>query len=623
MNKLSLTTKLSLLLLLPLVAVAFFGYRTSWEKWCVYRDYVALDQNSAVLQQIGNTVHELQKERGRTAGFLSSKGTQFTNELRGQRETTDAKVRQLHELMKTFDAQLFGDEFGGKLRVALADLQKVSATRESADKLAVTAVESTAYYSRTISQLLDVIVAMSHLSKDAAIGNGISCYVNFLEAKEQAGIERAGLTGVFAAGQFSGDGFYRVTAAQAAQRTFLRVFESFATDAQKQFANEKVSGPAVEAVEVLRRTAREKASTGGFGVASAEWFDASTRRIDLMKEVEDRLAADYEKSATEIKLAARREFGGLAITTVAVLLLTAAATWWLLRTVTRGILAIAVRLGDGSREVSSASTQVSAASQHSAAGASEQAASLEETSASLEELSSMTKRNAEAAAQAKALAADTRTAADSGCAEMVEMKVAVEAIQTSGRNIAKIIKSIDEIAFQTNLLALNAAVEAARAGESGAGFAVVADEVRSLAQRSALAARETAEKIEESVRTTDRGVQISTRVAQHFSEIATKTRHMDTLVTEIAGASTEQMQGINQVNTAVAQMDKVTQASAAGAEETAAQAEELDAQAAELTGVINQLKALVEGASRSAEVDAVSSAEQAPRARRSFAGFSA
>jgi methyl-accepting chemotaxis protein len=172
----------------------------------------------------------------------------------------------------------------------------------------------------------------------------------------------------------------------------------------------------------------------------------------------------------------------------------------------------------------------------------------------------------------------------------------MDAIKASAGNIAKILKSIDEIAFQTNILALNAAVEAARAGEAGAGFAVVAEEVRALAQRSATAAKETAEKIADSVRDSDRGVEISGRVVRHFAEIVVKARQVDTLVAEIATASTEQTQGIGQVNDAVSQMDNVTQANAAGAEETASQAQELNAQAAELTAVIGRLLVLIGGA---------------------------
>jgi methyl-accepting chemotaxis protein len=240
----------------------------------------------------------------------------------------------------------------------------------------------------------------------------------------------------------------------------------------------------------------------------------------------------------------------------------------LVRGVTRTLVRISVSLDEGSKQVASAAGQVSSSSQSLAEGASEQAASLEETSSSLEEMASMTKRNSENAQKANDLAKEARTAADKGAADMLTMNTAMEAIKTSSDDIAKIIKTIDEIAFQTNILALNAAVEAARAGEAGMGFAVVADEVRNLAQRSAQAAKETAGKIEGAISKTTQGVDVSGKVATALKEIVTKVRQVDELVAEVAGASREQTQGITQINTAVSQMDKVTQSNAASAEES-------------------------------------------------------
>jgi methyl-accepting chemotaxis protein len=178
---------------------------------------------------------------------------------------------------------------------------------------------------------------------------------------------------------------------------------------------------------------------------------------------------------------------------------------------------------------------------------------------------------------------------------MHTMSAAMEAIRISSNDIAKIIKTIDEIAFQTNILALNAAVEAARAGEAGMGFAVVADEVRNLAQRSAQAAKETADKIEGAIAKTAEGVEVSGKVAQALNDIVTKVRQVDELVTEVSGASREQTQGITQINVAISQMDKVTQSTAASAEESAAAAQELNAQAETMKQSVAELLQLVGG----------------------------
>jgi methyl-accepting chemotaxis protein len=254
-----------------------------------------------------------------------------------------------------------------------------------------------------------------------------------------------------------------------------------------------------------------------------------------------------------------------------------------------------VTLDNTAVETSASIGQIRSASQLLADGSSEQAASLEETSASLEEMSSMTKRNAESAAQAKDLSAQTRSAADHGMLAMTEMKRAMDDIKASSDGIAKIIKTIDEIAFQTNLLALNAAVEAARAGEAGAGFAVVADEVRSLARRSAESARETAEKIEEAIRKSEHGVSISAKVGDALGQIVDRAQKVDSLVGEIAEASQEQSRGISQVNGAVSQMDRITQTNASSAEETSSVALQLDAQAITLKTAIEGLHHLVSG----------------------------
>ena len=268
---------------------------------------------------------------------------------------------------------------------------------------------------------------------------------------------------------------------------------------------------------------------------------------------------------------------------------------WVTHSTSRTLALIATTLDTEASETAAASAQVAASSQSLAESASEQAASLEETSAAIEELSSMVKRNTDAAQRAKELAGQTRAAADTGATDMREMQTAMGEIKGSSDSVSKILRDIDEIAFQTNILALNAAVEAARAGEAGMGFAVVADEVRNLAQRSAKAAKETAAKIEDAISKSQRGVEISARVAKNFDDIAGKTREVDQYVAEIAGASSEQGQGIGQINTAVTQMDKVTQANAASAEETASASEELSAQAESLQATVNQLQQLVAG----------------------------
>lgn len=266
---------------------------------------------------------------------------------------------------------------------------------------------------------------------------------------------------------------------------------------------------------------------------------------------------------------------------------------WLAGSLAGPVGRVANDLAEIARSLTSSAAQLAESSQSVAQGTTTQAASLEETSASLEEMTAMTQRNAVHAQQARDLAGRTRTAADTCKAEMEQMQSAMAEIEESSQQVARVLKTIDEIAFQTNLLALNAAVEAARAGEAGMGFAVVADEVRALALRAAAAARETSGQIEVSVVRSRRGAEVSRKVAQSLEELVRCARQVDDLVSEIAAASQEQSRGIAQISSAVSQMDKVTQSNAAAAEETAATAQELSARAELLRRAVADLETVI------------------------------
>ncbi len=319
-------------------------------------------------------------------------------------------------------------------------------------------------------------------------------------------------------------------------------------------------------------------------------YDDSIKAIDANMEYNETLASNVSKASKETARSSTRM-----VSTLLGLSLVAAAllTWGIVRSTNRVLRDVATNLDQGATQTASAARQVSVASQNLSSGASEQAASVEETSASLEEISSMIRSTADNAEKAKALAGEAHAVAQAGSRTMVEMTQAMAAIDTSSAEVAKIVKNIDEIAFQTNILALNAAVEAARAGEAGAGFAVVADEVRSLAQRSAAAAKETADKIEAAIASSRNGSISCAKVGESLTQIANKVSCTDALVAEIATAAREQAQGIEQINTAITQMDQVTQSNSASAEESASAAEELDAQAASLKDMVGQLRQLV------------------------------
>ena len=265
--------------------------------------------------------------------------------------------------------------------------------------------------------------------------------------------------------------------------------------------------------------------------------------------------------------------------------------------VIRPVKSVIESLSESAEQVASASMQIASTSQSLAEAASEQAAGVEETSASVEEIATMTTQNSDNAQQAKLFSDETWTSITKAGASMGGVMTSMQEISKASEETAKIVKTIDEIAFQTNLLALNAAVEAARAGEAGAGFAVVADEVRNLAIRAAGAAGNTATMIEGTVSKVKDGHELVRKTDEDFQAVGSGSKKVIELVAEIAAASDEQSQGIKQINTAIQEMDKSTQMNAASAEEAASASEELSAQAMQMKMYVGQLETLISGKS--------------------------
>ena len=267
----------------------------------------------------------------------------------------------------------------------------------------------------------------------------------------------------------------------------------------------------------------------------------------------------------------------------------------IVRSVTSTLLKLAQTMSGGAEQVAAAATQVAAVSQSLAQASSEQAASLEETSASGHDLAAMTRQNVEHTQRASESVLETDRKLKVANETLGNMVGSMGEINSSSKKISKIIRVIDEIAFQTNILALNAAVEAARAGEAGMGFAVVADEVRNLAQRCAQAARDTSGLIEESIQTVDGGSAKLSQVVSAIEGIAQQAAGVKEVMTSVNDASQEQARHIDQISAAVAQMQRVTQNTAASAEQGAAASEELTQHAEAMRDSVSELQIMVAG----------------------------
>jgi methyl-accepting chemotaxis protein len=333
-----------------------------------------------------------------------------------------------------------------------------------------------------------------------------------------------------------------------------------------------------------------------------------TKTLPALEAVKDKMAGlmtqfDSKRMVAEETMVSKGANSKLAsiVVTAAAFITGILMSFFIIRSITGPIFRIIEGLNEGAAQVASVSGQVSSASQGLAECSSEQAASIEETSSSLEEMSSMTKQNADNTKEAARLVKVSGESMGSSHKHLQGTNNCMNDISKHGEEISKIIKTIDEIAFQTNLLALNAAVEAARAGEAGAGFAVVADEVRNLALRCAEAAKNTEELVQATLTDIGQGTDLVAKTLEEFYRMGEDAKKVSELFAEVSTASDEQTKGIDQINIAVAEVDKITQQNAANAEESASASEEMNAQADQMKGFVDDLVRLVGGSTKGAK----------------------
>ncbi|MBI5439553.1 MAG: nitrate- and nitrite sensing domain-containing protein, partial [Nitrosomonadales bacterium] len=336
-STLKMRTKLILIVTVPLLGLLYFSISSTIEKASVAREMGKLESLAGLSVKIGGIAHELQKERGMTAGFLGSQGVKFASELPAQRSETDKKTGELKQALTAFNTDQFDPSLKNLLNEAWENIDGLGAKRNAVSALSIPVPEALGYYTKTIGSSLDIPNQTSTLSSDSQVARLASAYAALLWAKERAGQERAILTGVLAADKFTPEIFARFLSNTAGQDVYMKVFATYALDEQKEFYKNKVSGPAVEEVALIKKTVVEKVNEKSLGLDSAKWFKVATDRINLLKEVEDKLSGDLMKTADKLKGSARALMTFYITLSVVALLMTLFFATYMIRALLRQI----------------------------------------------------------------------------------------------------------------------------------------------------------------------------------------------------------------------------------------------------------------------------------------------
>ena len=727
LSKLSIKQKLILIMLIPLTVVILLAAKLAVDSFSTSKNLRALDKVVILSVKIGDLVHETQKERGMTAGFLGSNGDKFKTELPTQRLAVDEKLNELNSFLNTFNKDAYSLEFLENLNNSLKKLQDLNTTRNGVNSLSMNASIAIAYYTDTNTLLLNTIGTITKLSNSSKVSQELISYMNFLLSKERAGIERAVGTNTFAKNSFGEGMKARLYTLVAEQNAYMDSFLKVAPFEIVEFYKTNFQGEAIDEIQKMRKTLLYSNIESNFGVDANYWFKQMTDKINILKKIEDYISTNLIKTIDEEMNEANRNmiiFGLLSALGIALTMILArtiaftilidvdsvkrgvenffafinfekddielikinsndelgmmsriinknieetkvniqkdraliADTIRVTNQINKGYLDSKIELGSNNPSLNelkniinemlgtlnsnvsnilkvltsyskldfrpkladndleglikelekdvnilgdvitqtlmenkkigitlSSNAQILTKNMEGIAhAANSQAASLEETAASLEEITSNITNNTQTAIKMAGFGNKVKESITLGQELANKTALSMEEINAQTTAITEAITIIDQIAFQTNILSLNAAVEAATAGEAGKGFAVVAGEVRTLASRSAEAAKQIKDLVENAQKKTKEGKVIASDMIEGYGELNKNISITLELIDNVTTASKEQSSGIVQINDAVNNLDKITQINA----QNASQANEIAQETLEISNTI-------------------------------------
>lgn len=649
MNKLGLAHKMLLVVCLPLLALLFFSGRYVYERYQVEQEMSQAQAALYVVREAAQLAHELQKERGMSAGFLGSGGNKFRDALPAQRKLVDTPLVRFHE-----DPALLAL---GEVQQALTGL---TAMRERVGALGVEVAEQVGFYSRLISQLLAVVDQVSLNSQDATIALQTNAYAAFLQSKERMGLERATLSNVFGRDHFTPALLQQFISLLAAQNTYLERFQAVASPSQRQLLADSLTSPVVAKVAAMEQLALDKATTGGFGVDAEAWFALSTEKIGLLKESEDRLYQQLFERVEQMRAKSASDFWWAALGVLLCVALTTFVCWRVVRDLHLGFMALhqtfkrlvqendlTVRvnwrsgdeLGALAQDLNhflahleglllavrrscevlarSAATSADVIAEVNAGvvkgfgqvdlvatAATEMASTVAEIARNATQTSLATQQAIGRARQGDKEVDQTIDAIQLVAGTLANTQQLVDSLYQDTESVGEALNLIKQISDRTNLLALNAAIEAARAGESGRGFAVVAEEVRALASRTQQAAEDIDRMLSRLRQGADQAVTAmhlgteqaglsvteAKRAGSELSDIVSEVRKVSDMTAQVATATEEQRYVTDDIQHNVMTIREVYEAHRLHSETLQQNSAELDLLARELAGRIASFK---------------------------------